>query len=274
LRLGTDDAIGVVIDSVADPFFASVTGAIERIALDRDIPVTIASVRRQPQLERRIIESLARRKVAGLIVTPIDDDHSYLASAPFPMVFVDRRPVNLDADVVVVDDCGGAQQAVSHLIAHGHRRIAFLGDVPELPTSRDRLLGYRRALAGAGITPIERYVMPQCREIPDAARLTATLLDMAEPPTAIFSSNTRCSLGVVPVLHSRDRTGVAFVGFGDFSMADSLLPGITVIDHSPEEIGRLAAEQLFARLDGDSSETVVLSPALHLIVRGSGELRP
>jgi LacI family transcriptional regulator len=84
----------------------------------------------------------------------------------------------------------------------------------------------------------------------------------------------RCSLGLVPLLHSSGRTGVAVVSFDDFPMADSLVPAVTVIDHDPEVIGRAAAEHLFRRLeDLDAPAETVVVP-VRLVPRGSGELRP
>jgi LacI family transcriptional regulator len=100
------------------------------------------------------------------------------------------------------------------------------------------------------------------------------LLGMPNPPTAIFSANTRCSLGVVPVLHRRDRLDIAFVAFGDFPMADSVTPAVTVIDHKPEIVGRLAAEQLMKRLEGSAGDAETVVAPLQLIPRGSGEVRP
>jgi LacI family transcriptional regulator len=274
LRRGTDDTIGVVIDSVADPFFASVTGEIERLALRRGITVIIASTNRAPDRERSVLEGLAQRRVAGLIVAPVSDDHAYVRTLPCPVVFVDRKPRNLGADAVVVHDREAAAQAVGHLIAHGHRRIAFIGDGPDMDTARLRLEGYRAALAEAGI---DEEIVLECRRDDNtghAGEHTERLLSSARPPTAIFSANTRCSLGVVPVLHQRDRLDIAFVAFGDFPMADSLTPAVTVIDHPPEIIGRLAAEQLMRRLEGDVSEPATVLASLRLVARGSGEVRP
>lgn len=274
LRRGTDDTIGVVIDSVADPFFASVTGEIERLALERGITVIIASTNRASDRERSVLEGLAQRRVAGLIVAPVSDDHAYMRTLPCPVVFVDRRPRNLSADVVVVDDRDAAARAVRHLIAHGHRRIAFIGDGPDMDTARLRIEGYRAALAEAGI-PDE--IVLECRRDDNtghAAEHTGRLLDSPHPPTAIFSANTRCSLGVVPVLHRRDRLDVALVAFGDFPMADSVTPAVTVIDHPPETIGRLAAELLMKRLAGEVGEPETVLVPLRLVPRGSGEVRP
>jgi LacI family transcriptional regulator len=274
LRRGTDDTIGVVIDSVADPFFASVTGEIERLALERGITVIIASTNRASDRERSVLEGLAQRRVAGLIVAPVSDDHAYMRTLPCPVVFVDRRPRNLSADVVVVDDRNAAERAVRHLIAHGHRRIAFIGDGPDMDTARLRMEGYRAALAEAGISD---EIVLECRRDDNtghAAEHTGRLLDSSHPPTAIFSANTRCSLGVVPVLHRRDRLDVALVAFGDFPMADSVTPAVTVIDHPPETIGRLAAEQLMKRLAGEMGEPATILVPLSLVPRGSGEVRP
>lgn len=274
LRRGTDDTIGVVIDSVADPFFASVTGEIERLALERGSTVIVASTNRAPDRERAVLEGLAQRRVAGLIVAPVSADHGYVRMLPCPVVFVDRRARNLDADAVVVDDRDAAAKAVRHLIAHGHRRIAFIGDGPDMDTARLRLEGYRLSLAEAGIT--EETVL-ECRRDDNtghAAAHTTRLLGMPRPPTAIFSANTRCSLGVVPVLHRRDRLDIALVAFGDFPMADSVTPAVTVIDHAPEVIGRLAAERLMKRLEGDTGGPETVVAPLSLLPRGSGEVRP
>jgi len=274
LRRGTDDTIGVVIDSVADPFFASVTGEIERLALERGITVIIASTNRAPDRERAVLEGLAQRRVAGLIVAPVSADHAYVRTLPCPVVFVDRRARNLTADAVVVDDRDAAATAVRHLIAHGHRRIAFMGDGPEMDTARLRLEGYRSALAEAGI---DEEVVLECRPddtVGHAAAHTTRLLADPRPPTAIFSANTRCSLGIVPVLHRRNRLDIALVAFGDFPMADSVTPAVTVIDHPSDTIGRLAAEQLMKRLGGDTSEPATVVAPVHLVPRGSGEVRP
>jgi LacI family transcriptional regulator len=272
LRKGRDESIGVVVESIADPFFASVTGAIELVALERGVTVIVASTLRRPELERAVLEQLLQRRVSGLIVAPVAEADEHLRHSPTPVVFVDRTPSNVDADAVLVDDVDGARIAVRHLIARGHRRIAYLGDVPQVQTARRRLAGYRAAMAEADLVPDEDLVAPACPDKAEARVRTLRLLDLPEPPTAIFSANTRCSLGVLPALHARGRTDIAVVGFGDFDVADALTPALTVIDHSPELIGRLAAQQLFRRLDGDDSAPSTTLVPLHLIARGSGEV--
>lgn len=274
LRRGTDEIVGVVVDSIADPFFATVTGEIEKIAFARGLTVTVASTGRSAERERIVLDGLARRKVAGMIVTPASQDHAYLRELTCSVVFIDRSPVNLDVDCVLVDDFHGARRAVCHLLDHGHTRIAYIGDFPNLETGDKRLAGYRAAHAEAGLDVDEALVAANCSEIADAERRTGELLALPEPPTAIFSSNTRSSMGVAPALHTLSKTDVAMVSFGDFFMAASLQPAVTVIDHSPEVIGQLAAERLFLRMNGLTEPPARIEAPIHLVPRGSGELTP
>ncbi|HEV7955648.1 MAG TPA: LacI family DNA-binding transcriptional regulator [Marisediminicola sp.] len=272
LRRGVDDTIGVIVESIADPFFAAVISEIELAALRRGLNVIVASNRRVPNRESAIVDGLQQRRVAGLIITPHATDLSFLASTNTPVVFVDRHPKNFPADVVVFDDRGGARTAVRHLIRHGHRRIAFVSDDLTVETSRNRHAGYADALEEAGIPIAREIIATDCGDAADAVRRTAGFLDLDEPPTAIFSARSETSLGVVKVLHQRGRTHIALVSFGDFSLADLLSPAITVLEQSPELLGRLAAERLFTRLDGNRAEPVSTVIPLRLITRGSGEI--
>ncbi|SDZ42729.1 transcriptional regulator, LacI family [Micromonospora pattaloongensis] len=272
LRRGVDDTIGVIVESIADPFFAAVISEIELAALRRGLNVIVASNRRLPNREATIVDTLQQRRVAGLIVTPHTADLSYLATTSTPVVFVDRHPKNFPADVVVFDDRGGARTAVRHLIRHGHERIAFVSDDLEIETSRNRYAGYVDALTEVGLPVRPEIVATDCAEAPAARARTSQFLDLREPPTAIFSARSETSLGVVKVLHDRGRTDIAVVSFGDFALADVLSPAITVLEHSPELLGRLAVERLFDRLDGTCGDPVNTVIPLRLVPRGSGEI--
>jgi LacI family transcriptional regulator len=274
LRAGTDATIGLIVESVADPFFSALTEAVEAaIAVDGK-SVLIASTHRDSAAERRIVDRMLQRRVGGLLISPTGDDHSWLAHTPAPVVFVDRAAYGLEADLVGIDDHRAAVDAVSHLIAHGHRRIAYVGDTPAITTSAARLAGYRDALTSQGLRVSEQLIRSDCATAPAAAAATAALLDLDDPPTAIFSAGTRCSLGVVPTLHAHGRAGIAFVGFGDFAMADTLRPAVTVIDHSAHEVGRAAAARLIARIADPGLRVEHLQIPVRLIERGSGEQRP
>ena len=124
------------------------------------------------------------------MIAPVAADHAYLEpwKDRLPIVFVDRRPVRLAADSFTEDDHGGALMATRHLVEHGHRRIAFVSDTPDLPTSHSRLLGYRAALAEAGIGENVDYEVYGAVDRGSAAGALRKLVELAEPPTAIMSS--------------------------------------------------------------------------------------
>ncbi len=163
---------------------------------------------------------------------------------------------------------------MAHLIAHGHRRIAYIGDTPAIPTSDARLRGYRDALARHQVEADENLVNTACPTSQAAADAVSALLGGSRPPTAILSATTRASLGVVPALHSAGRTDIGLVSFGDFPMADSLRPAVTVVDHPGHEVGRVAAARLLARLDQPGLPVERIGVRARLIERGSGEQRP
>jgi len=274
LRAGTDTAIGFVVESISDPFFAEVIDAVELEMSRHGRSVLVTSTRRDPEWERDVIGRMMQRRVGGLLLSPTGDDHSWLDTRRVPIVLIDRPAPGLSADLVEIDDHRAAFDAVAHLIAHGHRRIAYIGDTPAIPTSAARLRGYRDALARHRIEADEHLVNCACPDSADAADAVAALLGGSRPPTAILSATTRASLGVVPALHSAGRTDIGLVSFGDFPMADALRPAVTVVDHPGHEVGRVAAARLLARLGQPDLPVERIQVPARLIERGSGEQHP
>jgi LacI family transcriptional regulator len=271
LRAGTDTTIGFVVESISDPFFAEVIDAVEHQMSRHGRPVLVTSTRRDSGRERDVIGRMVQRRVAGLLLSPTGDDHSWLDPQRVPIVLVDRPAPGLAADLVEIDDHRAAFDAVAHLIAHGHQRIAYIGDTPAIPTSAARLRGYRDALAHHGVAADERLVDFECATSQAAAHAVSALIGGSRPPTAILSATTRASLGVVPALHAARRTDVALVSFGDFPMADALRPAVTVVDHPGHEVGRVAAERLLARLEAPGLPVERIQVPARIIERGSGE---
>jgi LacI family transcriptional regulator len=274
LRAGTDTAVAFVVESISDPFFAEVIDAVELEMSRHGRSVLVASTRRDPEREQDVVGRMLRRRVAGLLLSPTGDSHSWLDLHRAPVVLVDRPSPGLAADLVEIDDRRAAFEAVAHLAARGHRRIAYVGDTPAIPTSGARLRGYRDALAQHQIELDEDLVNCACATGEAAARATSALIGCARPPTAILSATTRASLGVVPALHSARRTDIALVAFGDFPMADTLSPAVTVVGHPGDEIGRVAAARLLARLAEPGLPVEHVRVPARIIERGSGELRP
>jgi LacI family transcriptional regulator len=276
LRTGYDQALGLVVERIGDEFFAAVIEAIEESARERGLFLIVASTGTSPEQERAAVDGLLHRSVCGLIVVPSGLDYSLerfaIGPGKAPVVFVDRPPAGMEADTVVIDNRRAAAEATSHLLGHGHRRIAFVTQSLEQYTLRNRFEGYREALAERGVAYDESIVLVNPAPMTDVSRSLVELLGRNDPPTAIFSSNTVASVRVAQALHSSRRTDIAFVAFDDFNTADSLVPAVTVVRQDPTLIARSATELLFQRLDGDETSPKRLVVATQLVARGSGEL--
>ncbi|MET0418327.1 MAG: LacI family DNA-binding transcriptional regulator, partial [Actinoplanes sp.] len=247
-RSGKTSAIGVAVPDIVDPFFAAIARAVDHVARDRGVATLVTNLGDDPDREHVILESLLSRRLAGLIVAPIGTDHSWLKrwKDSTSLVFVDRAPIGLSADTFTDNDEAGGYLATRHLIEHGHRRIAYVGDITHLSTEVNRRAGYRRALTEAGIDPDDELVAAHVRDRDTAESAMARLLALPDRPTAVFSSNARSSMQLVRAV---PESALAVVGFGDFPLADMMHPTLTVIDQDPDRIGRIAAQRVFERID-------------------------
>lgn len=275
---GRTATIGLLLENVANPFSAAVHRAIEVVARSRGVAVLAGSLDEDPARERELVGAFTSRRVDGLIIMPAGQDHAYLLPerrAGTPMVFVDRTPGLADVDVVLSDNRGGAQTAVRHLLAGGHRSVGFLGDLAGIATAEQRFRGYRDAMAQAGLPVEARHVVHDAATAAQAESAVLAMLTGTEPPTALFTAQNLITIGAVRALRALGRQHeVAVVGFDDFLLADLLDPPVTVVAQDPEAIGTWAAEQVFRRSEGDVSPAVTHVMATRLVVRGSGEIGP
>lgn len=277
LRRGqSSSTVGLVIEDIANPFYSNIARGIEQVAQRYHYMVIISNSDENPGRERELVNALLRRRVEGLFIVPAGSDHSYLLPElrlAMPIIFLDRPSVNLSTDTILLDNRGGAHKAITHLIEHGHRRIGLICGNPQVYTGAERIAGYREALKEQGITLHESLLRFDCDEATRAEKATYDLLSLAEPPTALFTTSNRISISVLRALQHYNRR-IAFVGFDDFELAEMLPTPVTVISHAPMEMGRKAAELLFARLNGDNRPPQNLTIPTELLVRGSGELAP
>lgn len=269
--------IGVLLQDVSNPFEGAMHRSIELVARTRGASVLAGSVEGDPDRERQLARELTQRRVDGAVVMPAGGDHSFLLDerkVGTQFVFVDRPASFFDADSVLTDNRGGARMAVKHLVSMGHQRIAFLGDSPSISTAVERHRGYIDEMHSARLPVPEDFVIVDVGTDAEGFAATEHLLDLPTPPTAIFSARNLITYGVLHALRARNaRHNIALVGFDDFPLADLLEPGLTVVAQDPGAIGRVAAERLFARIDGDTSPYRHVVCPVTLVQRGSGELR-
>jgi LacI family transcriptional regulator len=276
LRHGRANALGLVIEDVANPFYSAIARTVEDAAHARSHILITGSCEEDAVRERELVLRLLRRSVDALLIVPAGGDHRYLLpeiGAGTPIVFLDRPPRGIEADTVLLDNHGGARAAVEHLLRQGHRRIAFVGDPPSLYTAGERLAGYRAAFEAAGVVPDDALISAGSHDAASAERAVRDLLALptGQRPTALFSANNRNTVGALRALRDAP-TPIALVGFDDFELADMLPVPITVVRHDPAAMGRIGAELAYARLDGEDALPQKRTIACEVVARGSGEV--
>ena len=273
---GRSRTIGIVVDSLDDPYFGEVIAVLESRAVEAGMDILVASTGIDEERATTQVRRLVRRGVAGLIVAPFGDESRARASLPddVPVVVIDRRCGIEDKDVVRVTDRQGALEGVRHLIQHGHRRVAFLGETDEFTTVQDRLAGYSDALDEAGIALDPSLVETRCWTSAAARELVLSMFTGTHDPTAIFASTPLVGFGVLQGLKRLARQDVAVVVFGDFPLAELMTPPTTVVDQRPAGLADAAFDHLSRRLDDPGAPVVDTVLPTRLVTRGSGELRP
>ncbi|MDQ2757200.1 MAG: LacI family transcriptional regulator [Actinomycetota bacterium] len=281
LRRGSSrtGVIGALLQDVGNSFSASLLRSLEDTARTRRDVVLTASLDEEADREHILVADLVSRRVDGLVMMAASTDQTYLEAdlrAGLRVVFVDREPHGVVADCVLVDNVRGAIAGTSHLVEHGHRRIAYLADLVTIETARQRQRGFERALRAAGTDPDPDLVVTGLRSSSAAQEATLGLFDGTHPPpTALFCGRNTVTIGAARALRELGLArSVALVGFDDFPLADLLDPALTVVRQDVTRLGHEAARQLYSRIEGDASPARrhVLRPTL--VVRGSGEIRP
>src|SRR4029077_7596532 len=183
---GRSATIGVVLEDVANPFSSALHRSIEDVAVQRGVLVLAGSSDEDEDRERQLVAAFASRRVDGLIIQPSSHNHGYLLTerkAGTAIVFVDRPPSFLDADTVLTDNAAGVRRGVHHLVAQGHVRIGYLGDMRSIATAAERYRGYAEELAEQKIELDERIVRLDLNGIDKAESAANELLTSKHPPT-------------------------------------------------------------------------------------------
>ena len=251
LRQAKSNSIGIIVPNFYDPFFANCAHAISLVAKKHRYSVSVTTSDEDAIAEFTEASRMVLNHIEGLVVIPAAVGKSRFDRPEFHsthIVMLDRPVKGHRFNSVLTENQNGATIAVRHLIEHGHKRIQFLGLSDKLYTLTARYQGYRKAMLEAGLIPGQHLTSSTEEE---TRALIQKALSQRKGPTAFFMGN---NLVMRHALHSFSRLNVkipdevAIVGFDDFEMADIFNPAITVIRQPSFELGRVAAELLFARL--------------------------
>jgi LacI family transcriptional regulator len=276
-------AIGFILVDVANNFFSSILRGIEEVARKNDYLVLAGSTDGLREREDQLVEAFVARRVDGLIVVSSGPGAGPLKAEldrGTPVVLLDLEVEGLDADLVRSDHRGGALLATRHLQAHGHHDVAFFGDDPAIFSAGLRLQGFREAMSQAGVEVDKRRIVSG-RHTSDEWRsiireyLVETGLIEGHRPTALFTAQNLITVGATQALHDLElHETIAHVGFDDIELADVVRPGISVVPQHPRDLGRRAAERLFARIEGLDEPPTQQVICTVVVERGSGEIPP
>jgi DNA-binding LacI/PurR family transcriptional regulator len=287
LKSGYAPIIGLIVPSVANPFWGGMARAVEETALAHGFRVLLGNSERDLDRELAYAEEMWAQGIHGIIFgsSPLSLAHLLgLVKRGLRIVAFDRqtqRGDELDIDSVAMDNVRGAQLAMEHLIGLGHRRIGFISGPIRTVSRVDRLDGYRTALAEAGIQ-FDRQLVWEGSESSSYGDIEGAqlgrkgahdILSLPNPPTALFTINDMYALGAyagVRDLGLRVPDLVSVVGFDDIVLADIIDPPLTTVRQPLQDMTRLAVERLIAYLERTTTEGAMhVSIVPDLIVRGS-----
>lgn len=262
--------IGLIATMLSDPFYGAVASAVDAVARARGFGVLMTGSGEDPRVEERLAHDLCTHQVRGLIVVPAGGSVAHLApevGRGLRVVCIDRPAGGVEADTVLVDNRALGRAMGGHLAGRGHRRVGVVLGSERVYTHRERFAGIREGLAAAGIELDPGLVVSDADEPDGALGAALRILTAPDPPTAVLTTNNRVTLGVLTALGRLGRR-VELVGFDDPEYSGLLPLPVTLVAQDPAELGRVAAERLFARLDGDGSPARRIVVPARLVSRG------
>ncbi|MCE4553937.1 LacI family DNA-binding transcriptional regulator [Roseateles cellulosilyticus] len=267
--------IGIFVNNFGSLVLHEITKEISHEARARGYDILLFSAERFDGVDRAGTRDMLANLCAGLILPMPNVEDGYLAELErrqLPCVFVnfDARPMALP--VVVVENRNGARLAVEHLLSLGHRRIAFIAGSPYTGQSGERQAAYVDALNAAGIAVDPALIVPGRFVQTGGHAATQQLLDLLDPPTAIFAANDEMAFGAIDAIHSRGLrvpADISVIGFDDIATSSHIHPPLTTLRQPLAKLSASAVGELVALIEGRGVEPRRIALPLELIVRES-----
>jgi LacI family transcriptional regulator len=283
LRSGTSNLVGFIVSNISNYFYTRIAKGIDQVLSKVGYHIILIDSAEDKKIEKENVKSLYLRGVDGLIIAPTTNDCSYLAEIVrknFPIVLVDRKPADFEADSIMLHNIEGSYKATQYLIGKGHRDIGFLAFNydGEDGTMQERVRGYRKALLEAGLQPNEDYIIlaeggtATFHELRNAEsyRMMEKLLET--PATAVICGNDLASIGAFSCLKDKGIPipgRMAFITFDDSFWLTMSTPRVSVVAQPAEQIGSVAAQRLLERIQGRAMLHECLRLGAEFILRDS-----
>lgn len=286
LSLRRSQTIGLIVANIANQFYAELIRGAEEVAAQRGYTLLLASTDGEPKREASIVSAMRQRQVDGIAFASVrlaDKEVTALAREGMKVVLASRHLPDADVDMVLVDGVRGAKLAVSHLIEHGHTRIAYVGGPLSIPQFQDRLRGWKEALQKIAVEPSSDIELSLDRmDVAAGYQAGLQLLRLPEPPTAVFAATDNLAFGIMKACNELGRAipgDLALVGFDAVPFGEISLSPLTSVDGSGLLMGQRALQLLIDRIERDQHNAaenrpvrLVLQPAL--CIRSSCGCKP
>jgi LacI family transcriptional regulator len=275
LRRGHTRTLGLILPDSANPYFAEIGHAIEVAAYESGYNVILCNTHGVEQKESHYINVLRNKQVDGIIFVATGDKTNSISQTlgdDFPVLLVDRELVGVSTDVIIVNNYQGGYLATQHLLNLGHTKIACISGPSRIRPSSERISGYTQALEQAGVNVNPDYFRMGDFHPNSGYQAALELLNLADPPTAIFACNDLMAIGVIRAGMEMGRKvpdDLALVGFDNIELAAYTIPPLTTISQPIEEMGEIATQLLIRRIHEDMSEPRRELLPVELVVRGS-----
>ena len=276
LSAGRTGLVGVLVPLVYPVYFSAILSGAAEALYEQDMRLLLSPTGHEHDREVTLLDRLVHGETDGaLVVLPKEssDELERLLDDGFRFVVIDPRlPLDDRIPSVSAAHMSGADQAMRHLLALGHRRIAVITGPSAEVATEDRRRGYHAALAAAGILPDPSLEAESNFEIRGGVRAAGSLLDLPNPPTAIFAFNDNLAIGAIQAARARGvrvPEDLSVVGFDDVELATIVTPTLTTVRQPLAEMGRTAVSLLMRLLERQAFETLHVELGTRLVVRES-----
>ncbi len=252
---GQSRIFGLVVSEITNPFFPEIVQVFGNIAVEHGYEIMLVSTEHDQKRMDLSVRRMVERRVDGVAVMTFGMEDLLLKDPKFrkvPMVFVDVGPDRPLVSNIRIDYLNGIRQAVQHLAALRHQKIAFISGPMGLPTARARRRAFEQAMNEIGLKVRKESVEEGDHTVEGGMKAAQLLLDIADRPTAVLCSNDLTALGVIRQCYQAKLSiprDLSVVGFDDIKLAEFVIPPLTTVRMSQAELARLAFQALLSSVN-------------------------
>ncbi len=260
LKTNKSKIIGVVIPELSNVFITEIISIVEDFFRKKGYATIVCGCKNDPQIEKKVVDFLYKKRVDGIINMPVNSDGSHLK--PFedskkPILLVDRKVDELKCDYVLIDNKLATKKATDLLIKNGHKKIGFIAGPESVYTSIERLSGYKESLLETGIEFEDRLIAYGNYTIDGGVKCLKKLVEDNSDMTAVIASNAEMTIGTfiaIGELELKVPEEISVIGFDNVKFAKAMNPKVTIVTQPIKEIANTTAKIMLSKLEGSDKD--------------------